>query len=312
MTPRGSQPIGIVELHRPAGPPSVEIVAVHGLNGDAIKTWTDETSNICWLKDLLPTHINNARVLTWGYNANINSLMGRSTSSDRILQHAQTLIEELQSDRELENAAERPIMFVCHSLGGIIVKKALAFSSRQTSYKNSRLHSIYTCTYGTIFFGTPHSGSSKAGPLDTAQKLASLVVPKRAALFESSLLQALREGSETLQNITDEFLPLMARFRMFFLWEQLRTRLAYTEDYIVNVASAAPTIDGARRCGIPADHRGMCKFPNASTPGFKPVLAALNQYIQEAPVIIQGRVEDEAKMLSTRRRNEATELLRDC
>lgn len=33
------------------------IVAVHGLNGDAVKTWTSESGNICWLNhpDLLPT-----------------------------------------------------------------------------------------------------------------------------------------------------------------------------------------------------------------------------------------------------------------
>ncbi|KAE8395642.1 Alpha/Beta hydrolase protein [Aspergillus alliaceus] len=311
MTPRGPQPIGIVELHRPTGLVDVDIVAIHGLNGDAIKTWTHESSNVCWLRDLLPTYINNARVLTWGYNANVNSLMGRSTSSDRILQHAQTLIEELQSDREFESAAERPIIFVCHSLGGIIVKKALAFSSRQTSHKNARLQSIYTCTYGIIFFGTPHSGSSKAGTLDAAQKLASLVVPRRAALFETSLLQALKEGSETLQNITDEFLPLMSRYCMFFLWEQLRTRLAYTEDYIVNVESAVPTIDGVDKCAIPADHRGMCKFQNASAPGFKTVLAALKRYSQAAPMVIQGRLKVEAEMLEGRRRHEAMELLRN-
>jgi hypothetical protein len=66
------------------------IVAVHGLNGDAMKTWT--SGNICWLNhpDLLPKYLKRARVLTWGYNANISSLTGKSTSSERILQHAQT------------------------------------------------------------------------------------------------------------------------------------------------------------------------------------------------------------------------------
>ncbi|PGH16457.1 hypothetical protein AJ79_01788 [Helicocarpus griseus UAMH5409] len=311
MALTSSQVIGIVELYRPVGPVEIDIVAVHGLNGDAIKTWTHEADKVCWLSDLLPTYIKNARVLTWGYNANINTLMGASTSSDRILQHAQTLTEELRSDRELEDATERPIIFVCHSLGGIIVKKALAFSSRQTAPKNARLHSIYTCTHGILFFGTPHNGSSKAGALNSAQKLASLVVPKKAAMFESSLVKALKAGSETLESINDEFVPLMSRFRIFFLWEQLRTDLKYTKDYIVNIESAVPMLDGADKCAIPADHRGMCKFQNANSPGFRTVLAALKRYSQAAPMVIQQRLIQDAEMLGERRKHEAMELLRD-
>lgn len=76
-------------------------VAVHGLNGDAMKTWT--SGNICWLNhpDLLPKYLKRARVLTWGYNANISSLTGKSTSSERILQHAQTLVAQLHADRNV-------------------------------------------------------------------------------------------------------------------------------------------------------------------------------------------------------------------
>jgi hypothetical protein len=40
-----------------------------------------------------------ARVLVWGYNANVSSLTGKTTSSQRILQHAQTLVAQLQADR---------------------------------------------------------------------------------------------------------------------------------------------------------------------------------------------------------------------
>jgi hypothetical protein len=75
------------------------IVAVHGLNGDPYKTWTTK-SGVFWLKDLLPIDIKNARILTFGYNANTTSFMG-STSSDRILQHAQTLVAQLNADREV-------------------------------------------------------------------------------------------------------------------------------------------------------------------------------------------------------------------
>jgi len=82
---------------------SVSIVAIHGLNGDAYTTWGAEKSKVSWLsrKDLLPKYLPNARILTWGYNANVTSVKGRSTSADRILQHAQTLVAQLVADRDV-------------------------------------------------------------------------------------------------------------------------------------------------------------------------------------------------------------------
>ena len=77
------------------------IVAVHGLNGDPFRTWTTESDKL-WLKDpsLLPSNLKNSRILTYGYNAMVTAVLGK-TSSDRILQHAQTLVAELVADREV-------------------------------------------------------------------------------------------------------------------------------------------------------------------------------------------------------------------
>ena len=73
---------------------------MHGLNGDAFKTWTTKKTQISWLdnQEMLPKVIKNARILTWGYNADVTVLMGR-TSSQRIMQHAHTLVAELEADR---------------------------------------------------------------------------------------------------------------------------------------------------------------------------------------------------------------------
>ncbi|OKL61914.1 hypothetical protein UA08_02610 [Talaromyces atroroseus] len=310
------QTVGITELYRCQGKtPEIDIVAVHGLNGDAFETWTsssNDSERVCWLNhpDLLPHFVGNARVLTWGYNANITSLFGKSTSSDRILQHAQTLVEDLLADRELEDATDRPIVFVCHSLGGIIVKRALSFSASRSSPRSARLHSLYLCTYGILFFGTPHNGSSKARLLDGLQKLASNIVPKRAIQFESGLIKALKDGSETLQNITNDFAPLMSRFHMYFFWEQLKTDLKYTKDYIVEESSAAPMLDSiSGRCGISADHRGMCKFQSPDSPGFRTAIAAIKRYAQNAPSIIGPRLAQYQVQSTQLRKDEAMELL---
>lgn len=117
------------------------IVAVHGLNGDAFKSFTASNSKKFWLgnADMLPQDIPNCRVLTFSYPASVAAVFGR-TSSATILQHATTLVQELIADRQvsrlifgsfryanayvkMEKAMERPIIFLCHSLGGIIVKR---------------------------------------------------------------------------------------------------------------------------------------------------------------------------------------------
>ncbi|KIX06512.1 uncharacterized protein Z518_04488 [Rhinocladiella mackenziei CBS 650.93] len=166
--------------------------------------------------------------------------MQSGPGSDRILQHAQTLIQHLYSDRSLHGALDRPIIFICHSLGGIVVKRALVYSESRTSPSTSHLHSIFTCTYSILFFGTPHHGTGKARLLGNLQQIAATIIPKRILHTESNLVKALEEESETLQKITDHSVALMTRFRALFLWEQDRT--AILNDYVVEESGAAPSV----------------------------------------------------------------------
>ncbi len=126
---------------------------------------------------------------------------------------------------------------------------------------------------------------------------------------DSSLLRALEEDSEVLQNITDQFAPLMNRFRIFFFWEQERTDLKYTKDYIVDEASAAPILDNTERSGIAADHRSMCKFEGKDSPGFRTVVAALKRYSLDAPRTILSRNVQAETMLKAQGWQEASELV---
>jgi hypothetical protein len=49
----------------------VDIVAIHGINGDAYDTWTDEKTKYFWLRDSLPKEFPGARVFTYGYPADV-------------------------------------------------------------------------------------------------------------------------------------------------------------------------------------------------------------------------------------------------
>ena len=58
------------------------------------------------------------------------------------------------------------------------------------------------------------------------------LAPSKAWDTDGQLLDALQASSETLQNITDQFVPLMKRFHIYFFWEQEKTDLGVTRDYV--------------------------------------------------------------------------------
>ncbi|OJD12586.1 hypothetical protein AJ78_06847 [Emergomyces pasteurianus Ep9510] len=86
----------------------------------------------------------------------------------------------------------------------------------------------YTNLKQTEMCVNPLVRKSKARLLGSLQKIVRLAIPSAVANFENSLVDALKEQFETLQNINDQFAPLMAEFRIYFFWEQEKTDLKYT------------------------------------------------------------------------------------
>jgi hypothetical protein len=74
--------------------PIVDIVAIHGLNGHREKTWTTK-SKLNWLRDanMLSAIIPNARIMSWGYDANTHSTKGLSAMY--LYDYAQNLVRSM-------------------------------------------------------------------------------------------------------------------------------------------------------------------------------------------------------------------------
>ena len=68
------------------------IVAVHGLNGSARKTWTDKDSGNFWLEDFLPGAIPNVRIMTFGYDSGL----AFSRSASGVENYARDLLNRLR------------------------------------------------------------------------------------------------------------------------------------------------------------------------------------------------------------------------
>ena len=120
---------------------------MHGLNptasqDHAFNTWTASNKKM-WLRDFLPEELPRARIFIYGYNG--NAVLEPSTAG--VSEAANNLLNWLKLERD--KCQKRPILFIAHSLGGIIVKKALFDASSNLAYQ-----SIDRATVGIVFFGT--------------------------------------------------------------------------------------------------------------------------------------------------------------
>jgi tetratricopeptide (TPR) repeat protein len=275
------------------------IVAIHGLYEDELQTWTDPASNYLWLRDLLPQKLRRSRVLTYSYKASSFTSPGAG-STNSTLAHANNLVAELCADRQLCYAFSRPIIFICHGFGGVLLKRALAYSSSRDAKAVAHLRSIYTCTYGILFLGTPHNGMTK-------EALLLQSAPKRGP---SHFMLSLLKGSEMLNEINDQFAPLMKHFSVFNFWEELETEQGTQRFFLVEQESAAPSAwDNVERCGITATHSMMTKLSGHSDRRFQPILEALSRYTNCAPTLIESRWKMNAQLMGQRRQHEVEELL---
>ncbi|KAI9769489.1 MAG: hypothetical protein M1840_003966 [Geoglossum simile] len=283
---------GLSEVY-PGDGPGADLVLVHGLNGHPRDTWTAPGSNAFWPRDLLPKTIpRRVRILTYGYNATASNLLG-DTSSDLIPQHAQTLVQELFANRSLGDALRRPITFLCHSLGGIVVKRALDYSAGLRAKTVEHLRSIFVSTSGIIFLSTPHNGADPARWRHMLQSLHETALPSDTPLYGTQLVSALEPQSAALQDINISFAQIMSQFRLFFLHETIKTRFGKSSDFIVDQHSAAPIFEGAEYTGIEATHLDICRFETEDSPGYGVVAEAINRWAKDAVPIIKMRWEYE-------------------
>ncbi|KAJ5449859.1 Alpha/Beta hydrolase protein [Penicillium daleae] len=252
----------------------VDVCFVHGLTGDRERTWTADEQQDPWPKVLLPSRLPQARILTFGYDAYV--VRGSVASSNRLGDHASSLLNKLTSNRESCNATTRPLIFVAHSLGGIVCKRAILLSQNSAE---DHLQDIFNATRGIVFLGTPHKGAWLA-------KWAT--IPASALGFVKStntnLLDVLQSKNEVLESIQDDFLTMTRRLRendkgrlqITCFFEELPMRFAAN---IVEKDSAS--LEGYTAISIHANHRDMVKFMSAEDDGFVALLGELKRWVKQ-------------------------------
>ncbi|RPA71338.1 hypothetical protein BJ508DRAFT_315704 [Ascobolus immersus RN42] len=233
---------GITVLVDPAEP-KLDIVFIHGFTGHPYHTWvhngmppsrtdTAESSSkfklpwfnkndgqssttapksdaVFWPYDLLPITVPNARVMTFGYGNHIGNFITPANTRS-VYDIATDLLTALETYRRPHTLQKLPILFVAHSLGGIIVKDLLrqSYDHKDSEIPNQEhLAEICKSCIGALFFGTPHQG---AEPLTLALKvLKSILTVVGPFSINQKVLDILLRDSSELRRLNDWF-PIKA------------------------------------------------------------------------------------------------------
>jgi hypothetical protein len=91
---------GLTPLHIPGSVSKVgvDLVFVHGLGGNAFRTWYNEEGDVYWPWELLKEDAPNIRTYAFGYDANVASFWG-GVSQNRLSMHASNLLGQLYGAR---------------------------------------------------------------------------------------------------------------------------------------------------------------------------------------------------------------------
>ncbi|KAI4113333.1 MAG: hypothetical protein LQ345_005660 [Seirophora villosa] len=85
----------------------IDIVFIHGLTGNRDSTWQDKKSGTTWPQDLLPGDMPKARVVTFGYDADVVGLIDVA-SSNTIRDHGKALATQVAQKRQLDGSVSFP------------------------------------------------------------------------------------------------------------------------------------------------------------------------------------------------------------
>ncbi|KAL6890894.1 hypothetical protein GGI43DRAFT_209640 [Trichoderma evansii] len=253
----------------------VDVVFLHGLTGHREKTWTAKGETEPWLKTLLPKDLPTARIITYGYDADILNLT-RVAGQNTVREHAKSLINDLGALRT--DTVGRPIIFVVHSLGGLVIQDALQTCTNPNDETQSDLLSS---TRGVAFLGTPHAGSD-------LEKFATVVanIVRIAKKPNKKLLGVLKNNCQVLANVTNDFRTIVVG-RLQDHQSGLRPIELHTfiEEQPVDflkcrvVEPDSAKIPGYNYDTIPANHMDMSKFRTASDLGYQRILNRRKRWI---------------------------------
>jgi len=163
-----------------------------------------------WIRDTLPARLPHVRFYIYGYDTSIAG----STSAQNVQDISGTLINTLEA-YSLGTPNAKPLIFLAHSLGGVVLKQALVQVAKVAGKASELRSGIFDKIKGVIFFGVP----SRPMPFES---LYSIVQEQP----NEGLVRDLTNKSEYLGVLEHEFSQILSlgTMTMFWAYETKMTR----------------------------------------------------------------------------------------
>ncbi|KAF7669589.1 hypothetical protein LDENG_00173850 [Lucifuga dentata] len=263
---RGNQPI------------KADVLFIHGILGAAFKTWRQKDRNIveeeeatgskddyteCWPKSWLAVDCPNLRVLSVEYDSHLSDWKAKCPAENQrksLAYRSQELLKKLKS----AGVGERPVVWVAHSMGGLLVKKMLLDASEDPD-----MAGLLKNTKGIVFYSVPHHGTF----------MAEYSVNARYLLFPSIEVRELCKDSPALRDLNENFLNIAKEkeFKVLSFAETLPTNIGSMIKILVVPLQSADLGIG-ELIEVDVDHLNICKPEKRDSFLYKRSL----QFIQEA------------------------------
>jgi len=244
----------------PNGLPVADVIFLHGL-GDAFKTCWQNTSGEAG--DVWPIFLSQKfpGISIWGLDYPTSKYSSYFDKPDLSLLTVASSLSELLRAKKI---GSRPLVLICHSLGGIIAKAMLrACESSTTATKNA----IFDNCKGVIFIASPHNGSGLASILN--------LIPGVASKQTSELTKANEHILDLGTWYKNKAHASGVRSAAFF--ETMKTNGAM----VVDAVSADPGVADCDPIGVDANHQDICKFGHPEDFGYVCILNFLDELFLE-------------------------------
>ncbi|CAG7941474.1 unnamed protein product [Penicillium salamii] len=282
---------GFTQLYAPDDDELVvaDIIAIAGLDGHAYGSWQGRGNlGRMWLRDFLSKDLPQCRTMIYGYNSKLSS-----HGVDTILDYGRELMEEIKNIRNTKG--QRPLIFIAHSFGGIIVAHCLVRAIQTMEEDHPAIMSLHRATYGMILFAIPHKGL-------VMDDIRQMLVGDKSHPREQ-LLRQISSNSDVLIHQLADFKNLIRDRKVVSFYETEQTRQLVldsesgrwkrTGDFVTTVGADSALLQlpdhVEDKVPLHADHSMVVKFDTRNAAGYRTAVDKLRQFSKDAPSVVAAR-----------------------